>query len=346
METIRKRLAVVTGAAGFLGRHLVDALLTNDWQVVAFCRPSDRYDLLPSEVSVGLGDLTDRDWTLAALPGGVDTVFHVAGNTSTWSRNRDAQFADNVDGTANLVDAALASGARRLVFTSSISAYGYQPGVRLGADTPSNAPERGDNYGRSKLAAERVIKDACAERGLNAIILNPVNILGAGDATNWSKQLIMPISRGTLRVVPPGTATWVWVHDIVAAHLAAADAGEPGTNMIIGGVEASFAEVVAEIAATLGIERSARPTPRIVLAMLMVASSVKAAISRSEPELSLAKYRRAVGDLLVDDAPARSTLGLRHTPLTEQITDTVAWLQEVGLLDADQVNSEQAGARA
>jgi len=75
----------------------------------------------------------------------------------------------------------------------------------------------GDNYGKSKLAAEGLIEDACAHRGLNAVILNPVNILGAYDVSNWSKQLILPIATGRLRVVPLGAASgcgckmW-WAH--------------------------------------------------------------------------------------------------------------------------------------
>jgi dihydroflavonol-4-reductase len=327
------RTAFVTGAAGFLGRHLVEELERQGWEITAFCRETDRTDLLPSGVRVEIGDLTDADRVREAVPDHVDAIFHVAGNTTTWSKNAVAQFRDNVDGTAHVIEAALAKQARRLVYTSSISAYGYQPGVRIDERTVSNAPTRGDNYGKSKLQAERLIKQACAERGLSAVILNPVNIVGAYDTTNWTRQLILPISKGALRVVPPGSATWTSIHDAVKAHVAAVDVDESGTNFVLGGVEASFKEVTNEIEAILGKPRSERTTSKATLRLLLLLSSANALATKTEPELTLAKYRRAVGDLLVEDRKARQVLGLGRTTLHDMLGETIEWLKRVGMLD-------------
>ncbi|HUH72199.1 MAG TPA: NAD-dependent epimerase/dehydratase family protein [Mycobacterium sp.] len=324
--------AYVTGAAGFVGRHLTERLVAEGWQVTALCRPADRIDVLPPEVEVKLGDLTDPHSVMDTLKSDTDAVFHLAANTSTWSRNRGAQFRDNVGGTAAVIDAVLARGAKRLIYTSSISSFGYQPGVVINEHTPSNAPRRGDNYGKSKLAAERLIQDACAQRGLSAVILNPVNILGAYDASNWSKQLILPIAEGKLRLVPPGSASWVWVHDVVSAHLAAVTAGGIGERIILGGVRASFKEVVNTIEDLLGKPPTTRVTPKPLLALLCVVSIAAAAVSGREPQLSVAKYRRAVGDLKVDDQLAREELGLVHTPLKQQLADTITWLSKAGLV--------------
>jgi dihydroflavonol-4-reductase len=327
------RTAFVTGAAGFLGRHLVEELERQGWDITAFCRETDRTDLLSSAIRIEIGDLTDADRVREALPDHVDAIFHVAGNTTTWSKNAAAQFRDNVDGTAHVIEAALAKQARRLIYTSSTSAYGYQPGVRIDERTVSNAPTRGDSYGKSKLQAERLIKQACAESGLSAVMLNPVNIVGAYDTTNWSRQLILPISKGSLRVVPPGSATWISVHDAVKAHIAAVDADESATNFVLGGVEASFLAVTNEIEAILGKPRSGRATSKATLRLLLLLSSVKAVATRAEPELTLAKYQRAVGDLLVDDRKARQLLGLERTTLHDMLAETVEWLKQVGMLD-------------
>jgi dihydroflavonol-4-reductase len=327
------RTGFVTGAAGFLGRHLVEELERQGWDITAFCRATDHTDLLSSTVRIEIGDLTDADRVRAALPDHVDAIFHVAGNTTTWSKNAAAQFRDNVDGTAHVMEAALAKHARRLIYTSSTSAYGYQPGVRIDERTTSNVPTRGDNYGKSKLRAENLIKQACAERGLSAVILNPVNIVGAYDTTNWSQQLILPISKGSLRVVPPGSATWISVHDVVKAHIAAVDVEESGTNFVLGGVEASFLEVTNEIKAILGKPRSRHTTSKATLRLLLLLSCAKALASRAEPELTLAKYQRAVGDLLVDDRNACEVLGLERTTLRDMLAETVEWLEHVGMLD-------------
>ncbi|MGO9154411.1 NAD-dependent epimerase/dehydratase family protein [Mycobacterium sp.] len=330
-------IAYVTGAAGFVGRHLTERLVADGWQVTALCRPTDRVEVLPTGVHVVLGDLTDPGTVMDTVAPGTDAVFHLAANTSTWSRNRRVQFRDNVAGTAAVIDAVLARGAQRLIYTSSISSFGYQPGVVIDEHTPSNARRRGDNYGKSKLAAEGLIDDACVHRGLNAVILNPVNILGAYDVSNWSKQLILPIADGKLRLVPPGSASWVWVHDVVGAHLAAVTAGGTGGRIILGGVRASFKEVVNTIEDLLGKPRTTRVTRKPLLAMLCLASTASAALSGREPELSVAKYRRAVGDLKVDDRVACEELGLVHTPLKHQLADTIDWLRKVGLLTSETV---------
>jgi nucleoside-diphosphate-sugar epimerase len=261
-------------------------------------------------------------------------VFHLAANTTTWSKHHEAQFRDNVDGTRGVIEASERAGARRLVITSSISAYGYQPGVRLREDSTSNVALKGDNYGKSKWAAEQLVKSASRSGRLSTVILNPVNILGAYDAANWSKQLILPIHDNGLRVVPPGSATWISVHDVVAAQIAAVEAPLEGENVILGGTEATFLEVVQTISRLLDKPVPERATPRALLGLAFLATELKAAVTRTEPELSLAKYRRATGDLLVDDTKGRTILGLGRTPLVDMLVETIQWLREVRLLPA------------
>ena len=215
---MNRRSAFITGATGFLGRHLVEELCGRGWQVTAFCLPGDSVDALPREAAVVRGDVTDLEALHSGIPDAVDVVFHVAANTSTWSRNAAEQHRVNVLGTGKVIEAALARHVRRLIYTSSISAYGYQPGVRFSEDTPSNVLSRGDNYGRTKYLAEQRVRQAASEAGLEAVILNPVNVLGPYDRANWTGQLILPIAQGRLRVVPPGLASWAYVADVAGAY--------------------------------------------------------------------------------------------------------------------------------
>ena len=138
-----ERSAFVTGAAGFLGRHLVEVLSRDGWRVIAFCLPTDRVDVLRPVADVVLGDITDAGSVRAAIPKGVDAIFHAAGDTSTWSRHAARQHTVNVVGTTNVIEAALQRSAARLIYTSSISAYGYQPGVRISEGTPSSVMTKG-----------------------------------------------------------------------------------------------------------------------------------------------------------------------------------------------------------
>ena len=77
--------AYVTGAAGFVGRHLTERLVADGWHVVALCRPTDRVEVLPPSVDIVLGDLMDPGALMDTLAPGTDAVFHLAANTSTWS---------------------------------------------------------------------------------------------------------------------------------------------------------------------------------------------------------------------------------------------------------------------
>jgi dihydroflavonol-4-reductase len=289
--------SIVTGAAGFVGRHLVNRLIADGWDVVAFCRQGDRTDLLP-DVRIVMGDLGDAESLARAFAGTQHpVVFHLAGNTTTWSRNHDAQLRDNVGGTRGVIEAAERAGARRLVVTSSTSAYGHQPGVRLSETSPSTVARTGDNYGKSKWAAEQLVKAASVAGRLSTVILNPVNILGAYDDANWSKQLILPIADDGLRVVPPGSATWISVHDVVTAQIAAVEAPLEGENVILGGTEATFLEVVQTISRLLDKPVPERATPRALLGLAFLAplgspsgsSSQRVAVERHRAEN--ARYR-------------------------------------------------------
>ena len=119
------KTAFVTGATGFLGVNLVALLRAEGWRVVAIHRPASRLaELRDLGVELVPGAIDDPSSLERAMPEGVDAVFHVAGNTSVWSRNDAAQTRDNVEGTRNVAAAALARGARRMVHTSSVTVYG------------------------------------------------------------------------------------------------------------------------------------------------------------------------------------------------------------------------------
>src|SRR5712692_3945164 len=131
--------AFVTGSTGFVGLNLVEELLRQGWQVTALHRvESDLAELGRFPVTLMPGDITDAASLRAAMPEDIDVVFHVAGNTNLCSRRNDQQTREDGEGTRNVVEAALARRAKKLVLTSSIAAYGEQNGA-LTETTKSNA---------------------------------------------------------------------------------------------------------------------------------------------------------------------------------------------------------------
>ena len=313
--------------------NLIEELLCRDWEVTALCLPSDNIDWLKQpSVHAVFGNIVDRASLVAAMPDAPDGVFHMAANTSTWSRGDAQQYRDNVFGTELMLDVALQKAAKRFVYTSSISAWGYQPGRCIDESTPSNAMTCGVNhYGKTKYLAERLVRQA-VERGLSAVILNPVNILGPHDVNNWTKQLIRPVSEGTLGIVPPGKAMWAYVEDIVDAHIAAVDRGAVGENYLLGGVEASFKEVINETERLLGKPLSTRTASKAVLWLALQAATIKSKFDGKEPFLTVERYSRAVAHISCRYDKAVRDLGFKTTPLRVALEATIRWLTDEHLL--------------
>jgi nucleoside-diphosphate-sugar epimerase len=329
-----KRYAFVTGATGFLGRNLIEELVREDWDIVALCLPTDKTEWLNRlGATIAIGNITDRESLVEAMLDSPDAVFHAGANTSSWSAHDAQQYQDNVVGTGHMLDVALQKGAKRFVYTSSISSYGYQPGCRLDESTPSNAMTCGHyNYGKTKYLAEQLVKTA-VQRGLSTVILNPVNILGPYDVNNWTKQLIRPVFEGKMRIVPPGKAMWCYVKDAVDAHIAAVDHGAVGENYLLGGDVASFKEVINEIERQMSKPLSTRVTPKAVLWLAMMASDLKSKVDGKEPSLTVERYKRAVAHISCNFDKATRDLGFKVTPLKVTLQATIRWLTDEHLLE-------------
>ena len=335
-----KRHAFVTGATGFLGRNLIEELVREDWNITALCLPTDKTEWLKQlRATIAIGNITDRESLVRAMPDSPDAVFHAAANTSTWSRNDEQQSRDNVFGTELMLEVAIQKAAKRFIYTSSISAFGYQPGVCIDENTPSNAMTCGINYGKSKYLAEKRVRKA-VQRGLFTVILNPVNILGPYDVNNWTRQLIRPVIEEKLRVVPPGKAMWCYVKDAVDAHIAAADRGAAGENYLIGGVDASWKEVINEIQSILGKPLSTRVTPKIVFRFALLAAVLKSKLDGKEPFLTPERYKRAVAHIWCNYDKAARDLGLKTTPLRVMLEATIHWLQDEHLIEDRRPSSD------
>ena len=166
--------ALVTGATGFVGSHLVDALVAENWRVRCLVRRSSDLRWIPQQrIELAYGGL-DEPAALGNALGGVEVVFHLAGVTSALTR--DGYFRVNVDGTRRLVEVVSkhAPGAL-LVLCSSLAAAGP---ARTGRPlTEADPPIPIGPYGESKLAAERLVGSS----GLRHVIVRPPAVYGPRD---------------------------------------------------------------------------------------------------------------------------------------------------------------------
>jgi len=322
------KTAFVTGGTGFVGLNLIKTLRQRDWKVVAIHRASSdlRY-LAPFGAQLVVAELGDADAVLAAMPEAIDAVFHVAASTNLWRGNNAEQTRTNVDGTRNVVEAALKRRAGRLIHTSSVAAYGTHDGVRIDESATSNAPDHWVNYCRTKwLAEEQVVKGI--SRGLDAVILNPANIMGPYDLHNWSRLLVM-LKQKRLPGVPPGAGAWCQVQDVVDAHLSAYERGRKGERYILGGPAASYADMLAISAERLGVKKP-RPIPVAVLKALGLLNDWWSRVSGKEPDVTPETALLLSAHSDCDSSKATRELGYQTRALKEIVDSCYQWLLAEG----------------
>ena len=158
----------VTGATGFLGHNLIPLLVERGHRVRALVRPtSDLGYLRECGIELASGDVRDADAVHAAMAG-CDAVIHAAGKFRFWGQYEE--FHDiNVEGTRNVLEAAQRAGVRRFIHISTIAVVGSPtPAMLITENTPCQPV---DDYQRSKLEGERLVRAYHAEHGLPAILL-------------------------------------------------------------------------------------------------------------------------------------------------------------------------------
>jgi UDP-glucose 4-epimerase len=213
---------LVTGASGFIGQHLLLRLLQEGHQVRVLARPSSLQRVWPSAVTVIEGDVRDAVKMKEAAVG-ADRIFHLAARThvlSEWAEDEAAYRANNVEGTRNILEGALAGGAERVVFFSSVKVFGEETTECLDetAATRSVSP-----YGRSKAEAENLVQDYAKTTGLQGVSLRLPLVYGPENKGNI-QRMIWAIDHHVFPPFPnlPNRRSLVHVANVVQAALLAA----------------------------------------------------------------------------------------------------------------------------
>jgi dihydroflavonol-4-reductase len=319
-----------TGATGFLGLNLVEHLIRQGWHVTALHRPTSVLTHLKRyPVDLVAGDIEDREAMVQAMPEGLAAVFHVAANVSHWSRDARRQERCNVEGTRNVVAAALARGASKFVHTSSISVYGFQAGP-FDETAPRLGASSWNNYARSKTLAEDEVQKGI-DRGLDAVILNPANIIGAYDSRNWSR-LFRLVAAGRLPGLPPGRGSFCHASEVATAHIAAVKRGRTGERYLLGGADASYLDVAQSIASLLGRKTRLRRIPAVLVAAAARVSLLMSLWNDREPWITPEIAALMSRDMLCRSEKAIRELGYHPTPLHTMLEDCYGWLKAEKLI--------------
>jgi dihydroflavonol-4-reductase len=327
---------LVTGATGFVGPHLVDALARRGVRVRCAVRDASRAgDLEAKGAEVLVGSLEDEAFVARAVRD-VHCVFHLAGGGKV--------SASSAEGLATLRTAnvapvaavlrALRGSKARFVHFSSISAMGVQLGERLDEYTPCRALTPHEVV---KRESEEISLAEHRAHGTEVVVLRPPQIYGPGDVRSEILKLVRLVSRGAVPLFGggQGRVPWVYIDDVVDAALLAADSGRAaGRTYIVSDRDSyRFADVVTAIAHELGRARGGIVVPRLVAALGIGAVEVLSKALGREPPFTLHRLDSICGARLLSIDRARSELGFEpKVGLAEGMRRTVRWYREQGLV--------------
>ena len=326
---------LLTGATGFVGSAVARKLLARGARVRAMVRGGgDRRNIEGLALELVDGDLL-RPETFAPAVEGCHALFHVAADYRLWTPDPAALYGANVDGSRGLIEAALAAGVERIVYTSSIATLGIVPGgAPADEDTPVTMSDMIGDYKRSKYLAEQAVRRLIEERSAPVVIVNPAAPLGPRDIKPTpTGRIIVEAASGRMPAYVDTGLNLVHVDDVAEGHLLAFERGAVGERYILGGQDMTLAEILGEIAVLTGGR-----APRIRLSHNLVlplahAAEAWARLTGREPFVTVDGLRMAKKHMYFSSAKAQAALGYSPRPAAEALADAVAWFRENGYLE-------------
>jgi len=327
-------MILVTGATGFVGSAIVRRLLDNGETVRVLARPgSDRRNLDGLSVDVTEGDLLKPD-TLVDAVAGCEGLFHVAADYRLWTRDPEAMFRANVEGTRQILLAAGRAGIKRMVYTSSVATLGIVPGGVADEDTPVSYEDMIGVYKQSKFRAEEAAKQVIAEMSLPAVIVNPSTPIGPRDIKPTpTGRMVVEAAAGRMPAYVDTGLNIVHVDDVADGHLLAYEKGRIGERYVLGGENLELGDILTRIAEICGRKPPGVRIPHdLIMPIAHIAELWTRLTGGSEPFVTVDGVRMAKKKMFFSSAKAENELGYSARPAGEALRDAVDWFRANGYL--------------
>lgn len=328
------RRVLVTGATGFLGSHLAGALACAGYPVRILRRQNSRLLALQERMSelpyeTVIGDLLDTD-SLALACADIDWVFHTAAVADYLFTDEKWLLQVNIEGTRNVLEAALAAGVQRVIFTSSASTIGPHPnGHPVDETIPFREDQKSFPYAWSKVQAEQICAEFIA-RGLDVVILNPAIIIGPGDLNLIAGNVMRLIQRfKAFTPVTSGGATLIDVRDVAQLHLLAAENATSGERYLLGTESMSAAQSFTLIAHVMSL-----PQPRWIIPARLLNALINVAEFLQwlgvPIRVNIGNLRHYSKQFYYDCRKANQAFGVPKIDIRQSLADSYAWYQRNG----------------
>ncbi len=330
---------LVTGGTGLLGSHLLFQLAAGHKPVRALKRQGsdtstvkkifryygDTNLSLYERIEWAEGDMLDYD-SLTEATKGVDTVYHAAATVSFYRQRHKEMWEINVDGTRNIIDAAMISGVRRFCHVSSIATLGN--GINGNATTEDDQwqpDEHHSVYSKSKFMSEMEVWRA-AEEGLSILIVNPSVIIGPG-AANSSMAKIIGLAQRGMPFYTSGSTGYVDVRDVAQFTIRLTEEGIGNERFIISAENKTTQEILGLMAHRLNTKPPHLEAKKWMINIAVFADSITSFILRREPSLTYESAKAASGKSAYTSEKIKKRLNVSFTPISEAVENAIKYYQ-------------------
>jgi len=317
---------LVTGATGHIGNVLVRELLNRGEAVRVLVLPEE--DLAPIDglnLDIHFGNILDSQ-CLATAVAGIDTVFHLAGIISISSGQDEFVHEVNVEGTRNMIDAAMKAGVRKFIYTSSIHAFRRIPhGMVIDETTPIDPKFNVAAYDRSKAEATLLVLQKVKE-GLPAVIVCPTGVIGPFDYKGSELgELMNSWMLKKVNYMINGSYDFVDVRDVVLGMIQAREKGKIGQLYILSGELIRVSDLWNLVKELFSVKSRLVNIPVRLARFFANFAELYYKITRTKPKFTRYSIETLQSNAVISNAKARQTLGYIPRTTRETICDTINW---------------------
>ncbi|MBT8268377.1 MAG: NAD-dependent epimerase/dehydratase family protein [Bacteroidia bacterium] len=321
----------LTGLTGYIGYQLGLKLAQQGIKVHGLVRDINSKRVpVHQNIRIFEGDICDYESVKKGVSG-CQFTFHMAALTNLKCKDVKKYYCSNVTGTKNVMEASLIEGVEKLVYTSTLSVYGRSiNGVHITEDQPRVGSFNND-YELTKCISEELVQDY-VKKGLHCVVLNITRVFGPGLKTQFNgvNKVIEKLINGKILIVPNRLnkrANYVFIDDVVHAHINAAKYGRMGERYIIGGINADYQELFDNI------KKVSEKQTRIVsidynlMKFGIISIELASKLIRNEPQINLKILESLFTDKPASSRKAINELKYNITPLKRGLSKTIEHLK-------------------
>jgi dihydroflavonol-4-reductase len=325
----------VTGGTGFIGSHLVEALVRKNEQVYALARKTSNTNRL-KKLGVTLidGDVTDASSLKGAMKD-CQTVYHLANRYEMWLPDKSVFYKVNVEGTRNVLNEAMNAGVEKVVYTSAAEALGEKKGEIATEETRHSGVFLSEHCRTKYLGLVEALK--LRDRGLPLVVIMPCAVIGPGDFKATGKLILRLLNQKLPGIFfGDSSIAFVYAKDVVEGEMLAAEKGKVGEKYILSSEilkVREFFETICNIGNVPMPTREISPAICYMLAYMMEFASF---FTKTHPEMPLPLVRVMEHGMMFDNSKAKRELGIKFTPIKDALSETVAWYRTQGYAPASE----------